>query len=223
MSFTRFALYYIPPIGPLSHFGATWLGWDVLTGGPVDQPEIAGLHDVTMTPRKYGFHGTLKPPFRLAKGQDQAALEAAIAALAARTAPAQASGIALSALGRFLALTPQGDTSGISRIAAACVTELDIFRAPAGEAELARRRAAGLTAAQETNLTRWGYPYVLDEFRFHLTLTGRLESEDVAHWQTVLTEQLPALPAPFDMSEIALVGEQEDGSFKLIHRYRLTG
>ena len=51
------------------------------------------------------------------------------------------------------------------------------FARPPGAAELERRRKAGLSAAQEKMLLRWGYPYVLDEFRFHLTLTGRLQPE----------------------------------------------
>lgn len=223
MSFTRFALYFIPPIGALSDFGAAWLGWNVTTGEPADQPDIAGLHDVTMTPRKYGFHGTLKPPFRLAPGCNQAGLERAVADLAARLAPAVCDGLALSTLGRFLALTPVGDTSGIARVASACVTELDSFRAPAGDAELARRRAAGLTDQQEQHLTRWGYPYVLDAFRFHLTLSSKIDAEALPHWRSMVADHLPPLPAPFQLGEIALVGEREDGMFQLIHRYPLTG
>jgi hypothetical protein len=29
---------------------------------------------------------------------------------------------------------------------------------------------------QRNYLDRWGYPYVMEEFRFHMTLTGRLDS-----------------------------------------------
>ncbi|HBS50755.1 MAG TPA: phosphonate metabolism protein [Rhodobacteraceae bacterium] len=223
MSYTRFAIYYMPPEGPLADFGASWLGWDAAHGRPGDQPDLPGLDDVTMTPRKYGFHATLKPPFRLAAGRDAAALDRAVAALAAECAPASASGLRLSRLGRFLALTPEGDAAGIDRVAAACVRGLDGFRAPASEAELARRRAARLSDRQEALLARWGYPYVMEEFRFHMTLTGRLPQAEIARWVALLEARLPALPAPFVLDQVALMGERADGRFELIQRYALSG
>ncbi|MEL6573736.1 MAG: DUF1045 domain-containing protein [Pseudomonadota bacterium] len=223
MSFTRFAVYYLPPDGPLATFGAKWLGWDVATGTAADRYHVPGLDDVTMTPRKYGFHGTLKPPFRLADGQTLDGLAAAIESLAASAHPAQCDGLELRRLGRFLALTPEGDMRDIGRIAAACVTDLDKFRAPADDAELTRRRAAGLSPRQETLLTLWGYPYVMEEFRFHLTLTGKLGENDVGHWANTAAGLLPRLPQPFHLDTIALVGEREDGGFQLIQRYALTG
>lgn len=221
MSFTRFAIYYLPPEGALAQFGAAWLGWDVGTGTGMVQPAVEGIEEVTRTPRKYGFHATLKPPFRLAEGTTQAELERAAETLAASLPAARAESIGLSLLGRFLALTLEGDTRGVEQIAARCVTDLDRFRAPAGEAELARRRASGLSAAQDALLLRWGYPYVLAEFRFHMTLTGRLD--DPAPWEATLAKALPPLPAPFRLDQIALVGEREDGRFELIHRYALSG
>ncbi len=223
MSHARYAIYYLPPNGPLAEFGARWLGWDALGGAEAAMFDVPGLAEATDTPRKYGFHGTLKPPFRLAGGLDAAALSNAVADLAARTAPAQADGLSLTRLGRFLALTPTGDTTGIARVARAAVAELDAFRAPAGEAELDRRRQAGLSTAQEANLMRWGYPYVMDEFRFHMTLTGRLPKAEIADWEQKLAAHLPPLPAPFKLDEIALVGERPDGRFELIERHALRG
>ncbi|OUD08510.1 phosphonate metabolism protein [Marivivens niveibacter] len=223
MSYARFAIYYVPPDGPLAAFGAAWLGWDVVSGTKVPQFDLTGLHDITMTPRKYGFHGTLKPPFRLAEGQTVAALKDAVAALAAGQKPAVCDGLELSKLGRFLALTPRGGVGGLQRVAAACVQDLDAFRAPASEAELARRRKAGLSDRQDALLTAWGYPYVLEEFRFHLTLSGQLPTEDVAGWADRVQAHLPDLPTPFVVDQIALCGEREDGRFELIHRYMLTG
>lgn len=221
MSYTRFAVYYLPAPGALAAFGAEWLGWDVERGAHASQPDVPGLDDITMTPRKYGFHGTLKPPFRLAEGTTFEGLTEAVEAMAQGCAPAQAPGLRLARLGNFLALVPEGDQSGIARVAAACVTELDAFRAPAGEAELARRRKAGLSARQEELLRQWGYPYVLEEFRFHLTLSGRLEGD--TDWEAIAAAHLPPLPAPFEMSEVALTGERADGRFELIQRYALTG
>ncbi|MEM9972496.1 MAG: DUF1045 domain-containing protein, partial [Pseudomonadota bacterium] len=145
MSHTRFAIFYVPPPGPLADFGAAWLGWDIAQGAPVRQRDVAGLREITDAPRKYGFHGTLKPPFRLAEGQTIADLREAVRATAATVAPAMCDGLELARLGRFLALVPVGDTAALRRVATACVRDLDRFRAPPTEAELARRRAAGLS------------------------------------------------------------------------------
>ncbi len=223
MSYARFAIYYVPTDGALADFGAKWLGWDVATGRERAQFDLPGLQDITMTPRKYGFHGTLKPPFTLADGQTLRALEHAAAALAQTLAPATCDGLQGTVLGRFLALTPKGATDGLQRLAEACVRDFDLFRAPASAAEHARRRKAGLTPRQEALLVQWGYPYVFDEFRFHLTLSGRLLAEDVRGWEDILQRHLPDLPAPFVIDQIALCGERQDGRFELIHRYTLMG
>lgn len=223
MSYARFAIYYVPPDGPLSEFGAKWLGWDVVTGREVPGFDVPGLHDITMTPRKYGFHGTLKPPFRLKEGQTLEALEAAVSDLAAALSPAVCGELTLTQLGQFLALTPFGPLDGLQRIAEACVRDLDGFRAPASEAELARRRKAGLSTRQEALLAEWGYPYVFEEFRFHLTLSGGLPESGASDWKDALQGHLPNLPMPFVVDQIALCGERQDGRFELIHRYTLTG
>ncbi|MDT0683182.1 DUF1045 domain-containing protein [Roseicyclus sp. F158] len=223
MSYTRVAVYYLPPGGDLARFGASWLGWDVAQGCPAPQPAIAGLAEVTEAPRKYGFHGTLKPPFRLAEGLDIAALEEAVESVARTGAPARADGLALTTLGGFLAFTPVGDAAAIERLAASCVTELDAFRAPAGPNEIARRRGAGLTSRQDALLTRWGYPYVMEEFHFHLTLTGRLPKDKAEGWYREARARLPELPVPFVMEDVALAGERPDGRFELIRRFPLTG
>lgn len=223
MQYTRFAIYDAPVDDALASFGAAWLGWDVRTGSATDQLDLPDLNDITMTPRKYGFHGTLKPPFRLADGHTLDGLQAAVAELAGRCAPAGCGGLQLTTLGGFLALTPTGDLTGLERVASACVRDLDAFRAPASDAELARRRSAGLSARQEALMLRWGYPYVLEEFRFHLTLSGRLPEADRAAWMATAQAHLPPLAERYEISSIALCGERADGRFELIQRYALTG
>ncbi|KIC41600.1 phosphonate metabolism protein [Ruegeria sp. ANG-R] len=223
MSYSRFAIYYVPPEGPLEQFGAHWLGWDVVRGREAPQPDLPDLDDVTMTPRKYGFHGTLKPPFRMTEDLTIEDLTVAVFELASRLAPASCNGLTLTTLGRFLALTPTGDVEGLRGVAAACVRDLDAFRAPPNEAELVRRRSARLSPRQDALLTEWGYPYVMDEFRFHMTLTGRLPKGDIPAWTEAVQYHLPSLPEPFVMDQIALCGERADGRFELLHRYALIG
>ncbi|WP_171176893.1 DUF1045 domain-containing protein [Ruegeria sp. HKCCD8929] len=226
MTFTRYAIYYAPPAdAEWTRFGTAWLGWDMETGTEIAQPQVDGLDvpSITATPRKYGLHGTLKPPFRLAEGQSLLALQEACAALAATRVPVTLAGLKIARLGRFLAARPLGDTSGLNALAAASVRELDGFRAPASDTELARRRASGLTPAQEQNLSQWGYPYVMDDFRFHITLTGRLDKPTLAQVQTALETRIALmLPQPFTITDLALMGEAEDGRFHLIHRYALS-
>jgi hypothetical protein len=173
MLYSRFAIYYIPPEGPLAEFGADWLGWDVVRGREAIQLGLPGLHDITITPRQYGFHATLKPPFRVQAGATAEDPPAAVGDLANTLAPATCDGLEFTTPGHFLTLTPRGDVVGVQRVAEACARGLNGFRAPATQAELARRRQAGLSPRQEALLMQWGYPYVMEEFRFHLTLSGR--------------------------------------------------
>ena len=223
MSYTRFALYAVPDSEELADFGARWLGWDIRSGAAVDQFAVAGLDDVTVTPRKYGFHGTIKPPFRLGAATGVDALQQAVAALAADVAPVATDGLRLATLGKFLALVPGGDTAPLGALAARCVRDLDHFRAPPTAAELERRRAVGLTARQEEHLAAWGYPYVMEDFRFHMTLTGQLTPEELQFWRETASRRLPAEPVPFTVDRLALVGERQDGRFETIHTYALTG
>ena len=226
---TRYALYYLPPpSAPWAKFCAAWLGWDVIKGQPLPPPALpdlpAPVADITETPRKYGLHATLKPPFHLLQGQTEAALIAACAQLAQTLAPVALDGLAVTRLGRFLALCPTGDTQQLSALAAACVQSVDRFRAPPAPAELAKRRASRLSPAQEANLLRWGYPYVMDQFRFHLTLTGKRPAAQAAALSALLDHHLAGqLPSPFVISDIALVAERADGRFCLRQRFALSG
>ncbi len=221
--YTRFAVYYAPPLGPLAKFGAQWLGWDIDTGAAVAHFDIPDLDVFTYTPRKYGFHGTLKPPFRLADGMTLDDLKDAIADLAASQPAVEIDGLVPAKLGRFWALIPIGDTTDLTSLAARFVQELDVFRAPMTPNELERRRKANLTPEQEVHLQKWGYPYVLDQFKFHLTLTGKLSKSQSRAAEAALFNTLPPLPQPYPITEIALVAERGDGQFETLHRYALTG
>ncbi|WP_170790318.1 DUF1045 domain-containing protein [Ruegeria lacuscaerulensis] len=227
MTFTRYAIYFAPPDGAeWTRFGTSWLGWDVETGATVAHPDIPDVDVavVTQVPRKYGLHATMKPPFRLRDGQSVQALREACAQMAAAQAPVTLEGLEIARLGRFLALRPKGDGAALNALAAACVRDLDSFRAPASEAELQRRRGTGLSPAHEANLVQWGYPYVMDSFRFHITLSGKLDKPTLATVQDALDTRLaPLLPTPFHITDLALMGETEDGRFHLIHRYALSG
>lgn len=226
--FTRYAIYYAPPPGALADFGAAWLGWDVAAGRTVAHPDLPGLPArvaaLTERPRKYGFHATLKPPFALAAGATRAALDSDLATLGARLPPVTLDGLALTRLGSFLALTPEGATDALAALAAACVRTLDPHRAPPSEADLARRLKPSLTEGQRANLTRWGFPYVMGDFRFHITLTGPLPREQAETVQAALAPVLaPLLPRPFPIADLCLFAEAADGRFHILSRHPLRG
>ena len=223
----RHAIYFAPPAAsPLARFAAAWLGWDPETGAAPDPPALPGLPRpraaLTEAPRRYGFHATLKPPFRLAAGTDAAALDAAAAALAASHPPASRSRLRLASLWGFLALVADEPPAELATLANACVTRLDRFRAAPDADELARRRAGGLDPAAEANLVRWGYPWVLDRFRFHMTLTGPLAADELGPVQRALDEALaPLLAAPLPVTEICHFAEPADGGFRVLARHPL--
>ena len=221
----RHAIYYAPPTGgALARLGASWLGRDAETGATPTQPDVEGIAALTAAPRRYGLHGTLKPPMRLAEGSTPDDLLAALAALAQTCAPVELGRLQLQRLGGFLALVPDPQPAALEALAARTVTELDPLRAPPPEAELARRRAAGLSRRQDALLLRWGYPHVMEEFRFHVTLTGQLPDAAAspllhaaeAHFADALAE-------PQRLADLALFGEDADGVFHLLRRVPLTG
>ena len=196
----RYAVYYAPPAGSTLHrLGSSWLGRDAVRGEEVPQPKIAGLAEATLEPARYGFHATLKAPFTMNSDMKRVELGDAVALLAAQMETVAIPRLALRDIDGFLALVPDEPVVALSVLAEFCVCAVDAFRTPADEAELKRRRAANLTPRQEFLLMRWGYPYVLDEFRFHITLTRRL-----------LQDEKPALLAAANEHFAAVIGQPLD-------------
>ena len=175
----RVAIYYAPdPNDPLWQAACQWLGRDPETAATVAQPAIPGLHEITASPRRYGFHATLKPPMRLATAYDS--LLEDVAQLASSLTPFDLPGLAVRPVHGFLALRETSVSPQLRTLADRSVAELDQHRAPAPAEELARRRQAGLTPEQDAMLVRWGYPHVLDTWFFHMTLTRRLNEDEDA-------------------------------------------
>lgn len=178
----RYAVYYAPSTSsPLGAFGAEWLG-RTIEGQDLAAPTLAGVsiddwQSATAAPRKYGFHATLKPPFRLAEGTSEEELISAVESFCAESTPADLGTMSIDRISGFLALTPERKDA-VGRLAANIVRELDRFRAPLTPKEIERRKPATLSASQRTLLESWGYPYVMGEFRFHMTLTGNLTAGD---------------------------------------------
>ena len=201
----RYAIYYTPsPESALARFGAAW---------------FARKAPCLDAPRRYGFHGTLKAPFRLAADASEAELLRAAESFAAERPAFAGPTLLLSELAGFLALVPSEPFEELDRLAADCVAAFDRFRAPPSEAELARRRRAGLSPHQEALLLRWGYPYAMEAFRFHLTLTGRLDGAGLDR-ERAEAEAMFAGPAPsFFVDAVTVTVEPEEGgAFHVLRR-----
>ncbi|PWR23328.1 DUF1045 domain-containing protein [Zavarzinia compransoris] len=227
---SRYAVYWAPPAaGALHRLGAHWLGRDPATGATPAQPLLspitpARFADLTADARRYGFHATLKPPIRLVDGAGRDDLLAAVARAAAGFPAFEAPGLKVGRVGGFLALVPEGDMAPWRRLSDHFVRDLDPLRAAAGAAELEKRRAAGLTPAQDANLTAWGYPYLFDEWRFHMTLTCRLTSPERERVEVGALGHFAGVPGkPVAVTEVAVFEQADDGPFQIISRHALNG
>jgi putative phosphonate metabolism protein len=209
----RYAIYYAPPPGSTLHrLGSAWLGRDAVSDEPIRQPAIDGLQGATAEPAHYGFHATLKAPFALNSGMKRFELGDAVALMAAQMEAVTIQNLELLEIDGFLALAPSKQDSELSFLGKICVCGLDSFRAKPSDEELARRRSANLTAQQEQHLKRWGYPYVLDEFRFHMTLTRRLEDgERQAYLKAARAHFAPILGRHLEVDALTVFAEARPG------------
>lgn len=223
-SAARYAVYFAPPPGSLlSERGASWLGRDAHVGStlPFTRPVLAD--DLVADARRYGFHATLKPPFRLKDGRTEAALAAAIGHLASSLDSLTVPALALKEIDGFLALVPASLCPALDQLAALCVRDLDGFRRPASEEEIQRRRKSGLTKRQDGHLLRWGYPFVMEDFRFHMTLTCRLGSEEMRHAVSHANRHFQeVLGQPLLVDALTLFREAGPGhDFTVVQRFAL--
>lgn len=228
--FPRYAIYFAAGSdSAITRFGAELLGYDAYTGDelpfPADALRVApDWRDVTGDPRKYGFHATLKAPIALASGKSEAELMAACAAFAAKARPIPAIRPVVDSISGFIAVIPAEPVDALQEFAADCVREFDSFRPPLTAEDRARRKPDRLSERQRDYLDRWGYPYVMEEFRFHMTLTGRLDAERRGPILEMLRDRFAALKVDtLEIDRIALF-RQDDAKvrFRIIGEWKLA-
>ncbi|CAN5167617.1 DUF1045 domain-containing protein [soil metagenome] len=222
----RYAIYYAPPAhAPLHRLAASWLGREAFTGLPAVQPDVPGIAEKTEEPRRYGFHATLKAPFRLGPDVKPEQLMHSVEAIAKQFAPISFPAIEFKVLDRFLALVPTAGEREIQILANYCVKKLDKFRAPLTPEEMAHRRKNGLSARLDTLLLNWGYPHVLDQFQFHLTLSNVLEPAELETLSEAAERHFaPVLNKPLVIDALCVFREPSPGApFILKQRYPLCG
>lgn len=197
--FPRYAIYFAAGAdNGLSRFGAELLGYDAYAGDEVSFPQEA-LHvapdwrDITSDPRKYGFHATLKAPINLCSGKTEDELARAMEEFSRKPRIIPQITPVVRSIGSFVAIVPRDPCPDLQKLAADCVTAFDDFRAPLTPEDRERRNVSALTDVQVMHLDRWGYPYVFEDFRFHMTLTGSLSPEPRAKILAALQKRFVAL------------------------------
>jgi putative phosphonate metabolism protein len=227
----RYAVYFAPPPdSPWWQTGSQWLGRCAAGGVLKATPVINGISDeefqqVTAAPRRYGWHATLKAPFTLASGTTVSELRAALQTIAASANPFEMPPMQVALLDDFLAIMPQPRSAAAEALAARCVMELQPLAAALSATELQRRRQAALTPAQDALLERWGYPFVLNEFQLHCSLTGSLKhlnSQQVQSLQRGAEDWFDNL-SPCNFESLALFAEPTQGAdFVLQEHFRFA-
>ncbi|MFE3279975.1 DUF1045 domain-containing protein [Nocardia sp. NPDC059239] len=185
------------------------------------------MREVTIDARRYGYHATVKAPFHLADGVTEADLHTLTSAVVARHHPVTIPSLKPAVISGFRVLTPTGNQEDINHLAAEVVRRIDTFRAPLTPDEYTRRRPDQLTPGQRELLDEYGYPYVLDEYRFHITLTDTLpprreteiDQQIAAHFSPVIGVDVlltalaicvePTPGGPFELLSLHPLNNQE--------------
>jgi putative phosphonate metabolism protein len=226
----RYAIYFAPGFDTaLWQFGCSAIGYDASSGNSIPLPRHPAYdHPDARTwvsePARYGFHATLKAPFELADGLAEQDLFDAAASFARQRTAFLIPALTVRLIGQFLALAPSEPSARLSELAGDCVTAFEPFRAPLSANDLRRRLKAPLTPRQITHVDRWGYPYVFDDFRFHMTLTGALDDVVSPQLKNALDALYRPLAGPVPIDGLAIFRQNDRaGNFRVLERFRFAG
>lgn len=219
----RAAIYFTPDEhDPLTSRAAEWLGRDAFRGAPTRAAD-RDIDPMVADPARYGFHATLKAPFRLADGSSLEQLNAALAEFSRHHAAVPLGTLELGRIGNFFALMPGEIPDALAVLEDRVRMQFEPFRAPLNDAEIARRAPAKLSDRQRAGLERWGYPFIGPDFRFHITLTGPLPGLDQARAEANLRDRFSdVLARPVFIDALSLFIEPDAGSPFHVHaRHKL--
>jgi putative phosphonate metabolism protein len=226
----RYAIYFSPaPDSLLTRDASRWLGRDAFTGKLLGPPDTLAMpvehwHALVTEPRRYGFHATLKAPFELRQGRTETELMDAFEAFAAAATPFEVPRMVIGQLGPFFALVPHTLHPPLQTFAASVVEAFEPFRAPLSDEDVARRLPERLTEEQRANLARWGYPYVMEEFRFHMTLTGPVDDKVAPQVHDEIRRRLSDHEdSPLAVDGLALFIERSRGEPFTVHHWQPLG
>jgi len=220
--YPRYALYYAPAeSSDLARFGARTIGYDAYSGSDVEvAPEILSSFpdwaELTRDPRKYGFHATFKAPFFLKSGATEEDLLAALSEFVAKPRTRPVIDPVIRQVESFIAIVPSVPSDELCALAEACVVEFDELRAPLTPEDRARRKPDALSVRQRGHLDQWGYPYVMQDFRFHMTLTGSLNPDQADVILPRLQQSFSALEIGSTIIDRIALFKQDDAASRFV-------
>ncbi len=222
----RYAIYYAPESdSDLGRFGQAWLNHQDqpgLRGGSSNPISAARIKALTEGPRRHGFHGTLKPPFELNPTHRREGLLAAARVFARSLSPVEIPPLELAVIGQFIAFTPIAESAALEKLAAACVRAFEGFRMPMSKEQEESYKLNKLTVHQEQMLEHWGYPYVMEEFSFHMSLTDRIDSDKERQSLMEMLKELaqPVLGKPILIRDLVVFAQDAiDAPMSVIERF----
>jgi putative phosphonate metabolism protein len=230
----RYAIYFAPaPLSPFQIFGSRLLGYDAYTGESVPHypsilDQVPNWQLLARVPARYGLHATLKAPFELAPFRTEAELISRIDAATLRLAAIDLEVLAVGKLSDFIALLPRHTPARLYELERAIVKQFDFFRAPMSHADRVRRKPDRLTSRQRAYLDQWGYPFVLEEFRFHMTLSGPIGPQHIdgvrERLEHLFRAEVAGWDAPVTIDAVSIFKQpRRDAAFHIVSRHALRG
>ena len=226
----RYAVYFVPAKdSALDRFGAGWFGRTSQREQErrLSVPGISDSErdDLTRVPRIYGLHATLRPPFVLVETADSNDVERRVSSIARQTGAFEVPALVTGSTGGCLTLSLSHACAEVEQLAAYCLRELDELRRPQEGSDCERYRAYSLSEREQHLFARWGYPWVLDRFVFHFTLTSRINREKRERIARALAPQLDCIVGiPWLFDSISVLRQSEHGGvFVEISRHQLGG
>lgn len=235
-NYKRVAIYFLPKKNSsLENFGKNLLGRDINKKKKISLTRrqkyfinrgftyFDELKDYCEEPAKYGFHATLKAPFRLKRNVKTKNFYDVISHIAAQHSRFKIKGLKIVYSKKFTFITSRKPNKLLINLENDLVKHLDTFRAELNKTEIKKRIPDSLTFKQNKYLKEWGYPFVFDQFKFHMTLMNQ-NNNKLSNKQKLELEKLiyKISNNVIEFNEISLLGENKNGHFEEIKRFKLN-
>ncbi len=234
--YSRYAIYYAPPKeSNLEEFGRYWFGWDPLNAKLINNKQrinylngfgIKNLKNIdknVLIAKKYGFHGTLIPPFKLNKNYSTNLLFKKTEDIAKKFKKFKFYKFKLKKINNFYAFVQNKKNNNINKLSNRLVRELFKFRSPLTKKEIDRRNPSKLSKFQLNILYKWGYPYLMSEFKFHMTLASEVTGNKLySELKKIENNKEIILNEINNFDKIYIFGENQKGMFENLENFSLS-